>query len=446
MKFVIEQSNEYLTTHSGLTFVGALIAKTDLKKRLDKSRIPGVYTPNISHGDVATSYIGLLCQGKSDFDHIEPFREDDFFAISLNVTKVPSSPTLRQRLDMAGKNEQWKQIILEESAKLLSNDPVQITPIFLGANKERQYVPLDIDVSPFDNSGTKKQGVSRTYKGYDGYAPIFAYLGQEGYCINEELRQGKDHCQNGTTEFLAKTIKLSRMATSLPLLIRMDSGNDSKDNIKICLTPETKVDFIIKRNLRKENPEDWLEIAEKEGIGCQERKGKTVYMGERMVNVKGIETPVRLVYKVIKRTIKADGQVLLFPEIEVDTYWTSLPDPAYKIVELYQDHGTSEQFHSEIKTDMDLERLPSGHFTTNELVLCLGGMAYNILRIIGQESIKKSDAPLRKKAQRRRIRTVIQNLITLASRMVYHARKYKLRFGCHSPWFITFKRIALALN
>lgn len=33
----------------------------------------------------------------------------------------------------------------------------------------------------FDNSGTKKEGVSRTYKGTDGYAPIFAYMGQEGY-------------------------------------------------------------------------------------------------------------------------------------------------------------------------------------------------------------------------------------------------------------------------
>ncbi|MBC7074837.1 MAG: hypothetical protein H5T98_01940 [Syntrophomonadaceae bacterium] len=243
MKFAIKQSSEYLITHSGFTFVGALIAKTDLKKRLDKSRIPGVYTPNISHGDVAIS-----CQGKSDFDHIEPFRENGFFVISLNVTKAPSSPTLWQRLDMAGKNEQWKQIILEELAKLLSNDLVQITQIFLGANKERQYVPLDIDISPFDNSSTKKQVVSRTYKGYDGYAPIFAYLD---------------------------------IATSLPLLIYMNSGNDSKDNIKICLDPETKVDFIIKRNLRKESPEDWLEIAEKEGIGCQERKGKTVYMGVR---------------------------------------------------------------------------------------------------------------------------------------------------------------------
>ncbi|MGV0036717.1 MAG: hypothetical protein ACNYPE_17840 [Candidatus Azotimanducaceae bacterium WSBS_2022_MAG_OTU7] len=29
---------------------------------------------------------------------------------------------------------------------------------------------------------------------------------------------------------------------------------------------------------------------------------------------------------------------------------------------LYADHGTSEQFHREFKTDMDIERLPSGKF------------------------------------------------------------------------------------
>jgi|GEM_PF-2572476 len=31
---------------------------------------------------------------------------------------------------------------------------------------------------------------------------------------------------------------------------------------------------------------------------------------------------------------------------------------------LYSDHATSEQFHSEFKTDLDLERLPSGKFDT----------------------------------------------------------------------------------
>ena len=37
--------------------------------------------------------------------------------------------------------------------------------------------PLDCDVSPFDNGKTQKEGVLRTYKGTDGYAPMMGYLG-----------------------------------------------------------------------------------------------------------------------------------------------------------------------------------------------------------------------------------------------------------------------------
>ena len=33
-------------------------------------------------------------------------------------------------------------------------------------------VPVDIDVTPMHNSKTSKQGVSRIYKGFDGYAPM----------------------------------------------------------------------------------------------------------------------------------------------------------------------------------------------------------------------------------------------------------------------------------
>ena len=34
-------------------------------------------------------------------------------------------------------------------------------------------VPVDIDVTPMDNSKTSKQW-GRTYKGFDGYAPMMA--------------------------------------------------------------------------------------------------------------------------------------------------------------------------------------------------------------------------------------------------------------------------------
>lgn len=449
MKFIIEQSNEDLTPHSGLALVGALLNKTALKLRLDKNKVPGVSTPHITHGEVGTAYIGLLCQGKSDFDHIEPFREDNFFALALNLKDTPSSPTLRQRLDMAARNPQWNEIILEESLKLIKNSSAPLTAVCLGTPEaQRQYLPLDIDVSPFDNSETKKEGVSRTYKGFDGFAPIFAYLAREGYGINTELRQGKDHCQNGTVEFLRKSISYAKHLSSIPLLVRMDSGNDSAENIRVCLDEETKADFIIKRNIRKEKTEAWLAIAQQNGPGCIEREGKTVYMGSVMWKPKGFKTPVRLVYKIVERTILANGQFLLVPDIEVETYWTSLPDPAHIIIELYHDHGTSEQFHSELKTDLDLERLPSGKFATNNLVLHFGIFAYNILRIIGQMTVKLNDymVPLRKKVQRRRIRTVIQNLITMASRLVYHARQFKLRFGRHSPWLSAFKYLYAVLT
>ncbi|MFD2880647.1 hypothetical protein ACFTAO_39440 [Paenibacillus rhizoplanae] len=50
---------------------------------------------------------------------------------------------------------------------------------------------------------------------------------------------------------------------------------------------------------------------------------------------------------------------------------------------------------------MNLERLPSGKFATNDLVLCAGLVAYNLLRAIGQISLQEPDAPVRTKVNRR---------------------------------------------
>jgi len=437
MRYLLEQSDETLATHSGLALVGLLLSKTSLRNRLNKIKLQDSPNPYISNADVVLSYIGLLCQGKSDFDHIEPLRDDFFFRQAMMLkTGVPSSATLRQRLDMGGPVD-WNKVVMKAALELLKIHQATITPCL------RDLVALDIDVSPFDNSDTQKEGVSWTYKGVDGYAPIFAYLGQEGYGVNVELREGKEHSQNGTPSFLDNSIDNARIITAQGILVRMDSGFDSLDNIKVCL--EKKVDFIIKRNLRKESLEDWLTIAQEKGMRCPERHGKDVYIGQTEID-RGLEKPLRVVFKVIKRTIDAKGQVLLVPDLEVSTFWTSLPDAPAEIIRHYQNLGTSEQFHSEIKTELDLEKLPSGKFATNDLILHIGLMSYNILRFIGQKTLLSNDTPLRKKAQRRRIRTVIQNLITVASRLVYHARRYKLSFGKHCPWFVTFNRIYEAID
>jgi hypothetical protein len=153
----------------------------------------------------------------------------------------------------------------------------------------------------------------------------------------------------------------ARAVASQPLLLRLDGGNDSIENIDVVLEhnlqnqDQTDIDFLIKCNPRRQDKED--------------------------------------------------------------------------IIQLYADHGTSEQFHSEFKTDMDIERLSSGKFATNALVLACSVLVYNRLRWIGQNGLTGSRSPKRHKAKRRRIKTVMQDMMNIAARVIKTARRIKLSFG-----------------
>jgi hypothetical protein len=428
-RFVIETTAEMLHSQSGFALAGTILNNGRLRKRLDMIRPGKRRKGSVPDSDVLISMIALLCHGKSDFEAIEAFQDDSFFKRALGLESVPSEPTLRQRLDGIGLAAE--SILLKESARLIAQYAPKVTPCW------HDYVPIDADVSPFDNSGTKKEGVSCTYKLRDGYAPMFAYLGLEGYLLYAQLREGKQHCQEGTPEFLKEVITRAREVTTKPLLVRMDSGNDSLDNLEICR--KQKVDYVIKRNLRKESKEEWLETAQAFGEWEHPREGKEVYRGETFLEREN--RLYRVIFEVTQRTIKADGQHLLIPEVKVDTYWTSLKASPEEIIELYHQHGTSEQYHSEIKSDMGLERLPSGKFATNALVLLLSMVAYNILRIIGQTALEENDnlppgqkMPIRKKIKRRRVRKIIQDFMYMAGKVVNHGNRWRIRLADRNPW------------
>ena len=436
----IKHTMDRLASHGGLVHIGALLHSMQLKKRLKNLKDVYCVDPKFSHADILFSMIALISIGKPDYDAIEIFRaKKDFFIKALGISGCPSSPTIRQRIDLIGNAAD--DILKRESIAVIRSKAPAITSIKTSAG---EFVPLDIDVSPFDNSKTQKEGVSRTYKGFDGYAPIFSYLGTEGYVINSELREGSQHCQKNTPQFIDNTLINARQLTDLALLIRLDSGNDSQDNF-----PDKKwenVHFIIKRNLRRESVQRWAELARDKGEARIRRKDKTVWIGKTNVGLKGEPLPFPIFFEVTEQHMKK-GQQLMFPDIEVDTYWCSIEQlDAQEVILLYQDHGTSEQYHSEIKSDMGLERLPSGRFSSNSLVLLLGLLTYNLLRIIGQISIeeaKKDQLPRsrRKKVARRRIRTVMQDLMYMAVRLIYTGRRWFISPGGLNPFAELFERI-----
>ena len=95
---------------------------------------------------------------------------------------------------------------------------------------------------------------------------------------------------------------------------------------------------------------------------------------------------------------------------------------------------------------MNVERLPSGKFKTNQIYLHCAMIAFNLLRIIGRLLIEnKHLAPVKIKGKRRRLRTVIRDLILMACKHVKHSGNETLKFGRYSPWFEVYERISLSI-
>lgn len=441
MRVKVKQGREEINSIGGISLVGGLLKGLKNLKDVNKMSLGNIKSGYISHEGILKSFIGIFSMGKTDYADIEPFRKDAFFRDSLELKAVPSESTLRQRGDELALHPEVSSSVFNSNIELLK----KVSDFGLEKTPYAEYIPFDVDVSPQDNSGSKKEGVSWTYKNHDGYAPILAYLGTHGYMLNCEQRPGSQHSNKGAAEFLEECFDAIDELGLKNTVSRLDSAHDDDDIIK--LHQDRGKHFIIKRNLRKESLEQWLAMARRVGDCHSPREGKNIFTGVvSHLAPAGREDlkPVFAVFEVTERTIDRDGQILLLPEIEVNTFWTDLPEKPETVIKLYHNHGTSEQFHSELKTDLDLERMPSGKFATNALLLRLGMLAFNILRIIGQTGLKLKDLLPRKfNVQRRRLRSVMQDLVYIACKRVRHAGSIILKFGRHCPWFRVFQQLHL---
>ena len=126
-------------------------------------------------------------------------------------------------------------------------------------------------------------------------------------------------------------------------------------------------------------------------------------------------------------TINKNGLHNLIPKLSVEGWNTSLnAQTEQEIMALYADHGTHEQFHAELKSELNLERLPSGKFDANDTVCSLAMLAYNVLRIIGQQALIGEDSPVKHHAERRRIKTVIREFICAPGQWIKSGRTLSL--------------------
>jgi hypothetical protein len=391
----------------------------------------------IAWGDVMTTYAASLATGRSDYEALRSWHGKPWVAKALRVDRVPSPDTVRQHLDNLadGFLGEALDMVRCASLELIRRSGAPITPCSTG------HICVDGDTTPQNNGKTKKEGVSRTYmQDVFGFASMFVFAGEEGWAVREEFRPGKQHGQNGATALLRGAIHDLRGLGVEKLLLRLDSAFDAAENY--AMAAEEQVDFLVKGNsahLRW----DWLPDAKALPKSAWKREGRNqrvVYLSRvELREFQGREIQVRRVLKVTK-WIEWDlkdvpnGHPLIVKrwcEYEAESWLTSLDLPGEKVFELYCGHATPEQYHSEIKGELDLERMPSGAFKTNALVLGLGMLAYNVLKLLG--ILGKSVIKHRHPAKRHRIRTIIQELIQIPARILTGSNQMKLDIGRELP-------------
>jgi len=277
-RFEVKQSAKLnLTSYSGLALIGQCCQAAQVDAVIDP-RLP--VSQGMRTSDVVKSMVGLLNLGKSDFEAIEPFRSDRFSKEALGLSKVPGSVWIRQRLD--AKAAELRELTDEPSLRLLERTEAPITA-------HQGYVCADLDAFVMDNPDPRKEAVSRTCQGVDGYTPIALYLGNEGWNLGLELRAGSHHSALETDFFLERTFpRLERLCPKdARVLRRGDSGFDSarllfakageRDRWMACwMALGRSFDFITKWNPRKQDKEASVAKAEAAGSFTETRSGKRV--------------------------------------------------------------------------------------------------------------------------------------------------------------------------
>jgi hypothetical protein len=441
MKTLLQIAEEKLASNAGLYLIASYLKnkefRDDIRAASHIVKASGVITDE----DIICCWIAMLAPGKPDYGAIEEYRNDKNYKRLIGVQKVPSSSILRQRIealsaDLTSVLRGFNSAIIAGAFDISKGYKKDDTRYQDAVTIDGQsYAVIDSDVSVLDNSNSKKEGVQWTYKKCDGNAPMFSYIGASGYMLNCELRNGGKHSNApGTWEYFNESIALARRVTELPLLLVLNSGNDDKKLLDLFERQSTY--YVVKRNHRKESVQEWLETAKRTQTPQRQcRDGSTVYYASAHPDITVGEHAhrIRIVIVARERLYDTHGQYLLEPEVMVQSYWTSLSCSELTVEKIYHNHGTMEQYHAELKSDMGVERLPSGKFHANILHLLFSIIAFNLLRRVGMTLLRSEQTP-GKRGRRLRLRTVIQGVMYMAGMMIHHSGQVFLRISTHHAW------------
>lgn len=309
-------------------------------------------------------------------------------------------------------------------------------------------VVLDIDATLVETYGLHKSGARQVMRtGRRGYHPLLAVLAGTGDVVHARLRRGRSNDSTGAESFLAEAIcRLREAGARGPVVLRADTGFYLGGILAVCHRHQVGYSIGARMIGRMRaviaaiDETQWTPVPYFEPGAAVAEIGWRVFDQHRATSRstrsglwRGNGTWVRLIVRrtptppQIRARRQAAGQQELFPTYDYHPFITDQPGDAVVLDAFHRAHAEVELAIRDLKHGLALNHLPTGRFGANHAWLILQTIAHNLGRWtarLGQLAA----------TPRQTIKTLRRRYLTVAARLVGHARRYRLRLPAHWPW------------
>ncbi|MGH8742971.1 MAG: transposase, partial [Burkholderiales bacterium] len=211
----IRFEDQQLTSFAGLIVFQPLLARLDLKKRLQQCFQHLKISPIFGHGNIVLLLIVHLLLGYRRLQELRYYRDDPMVQRVLGLKRLPDVATVSRALASVDKTAVKELRAVSRTLVL---------------ERLRQHAPARLTLD-FDGSvlGTCRMaegtavGYNRKKKGQRSYYPLFCTVAQTGQVLDVWHRPGNVHDSNGARRFILNCLgEIRQILPAAILEVRMD--------------------------------------------------------------------------------------------------------------------------------------------------------------------------------------------------------------------------------
>lgn len=409
----VEKSSQPLTSFAGLPLLTELAHQIGLIKKLDA--IPGFWKRDgvLTTSDYVMGLALTLAAGGEGLDDIRLLAKDPGLK-RLVFPHLPAANSVGRFLKRFGHRT------------LLRLGEAAISPALLALKPGKTYT-LDMDATLIES---QKEDAKKTYKGFEGYDPVLAWIAEENVFVGGVFRDGNASPQSNLVSLLRWSWR--RLPKGIKLRLRSDSAGYRLDLLKFCHDKKIEVaigadlDAAVVKVIETIPDNAWKLVV----------RGKDVFLLAETIHAPGGANSSQPLpsYRLI--VTRRTGQLDLFkPAIKYRAILTDLPDSysTEEALDYYNARGTAEKAIGELKHGFGLDRLPCGELFANAAFFQICLLAYNLVQTFKRCALPESWRTLCIKNLRFR-------LLGQAAVVVRHARNLTIKLSRDFPFYEVFQR------